>query len=253
MCEGSLASELATLSRLSITEDYVRSSVVRGLILANPASAERVSKEANVSWFRNQCIFDANHVPAAGRPIQHDVSVASNNEDAGLACEVKWLTQAKAKEVAADIWKLALSRSTQAEATAMRTYLLLGGESDAFADCLSLLRKVSLNLRWSPAGRGSGKWPDPTTLSLDRSLDKSLGFNSWDNLLCWGEQKHRRKSPDTWTSLRASLRARWYRRVTTTTGALKWRMVLWELDHRGVAAKGQIDWQQRNAAIQREC
>lgn len=251
MCEGALASELATLSRLSITEDYIRSSIVRGLILANPASAERVAKEANVSWFQNQCIFDANHVPV-GRPIQHDVFVAPNDVDAGLACEVKWLTQAKAKEVAQDIWKLALSRSTQTEASAMRTYLLLGGESKPFADCIESLRKVDLNLRWSRAGRGGDK-PRPTTLSLERSLDKPLGFNSWDNLICWGTQKHRRKSPDVWSSLRASTRERWFRTVLTTNGTVGWRMVLWELDHRGVTAQGQVSWLQQNAAIQRVC
>jgi len=252
MCEGALAMELATETRLNITEEYLRSNIVRGLILAKSSEASRVAKESSVSWGGNGCHFDTSHTPT-GRPIQHDVAVLASGADQGLACEVKWLTQQNSKDVASDVWKLALSRSTRSEATAQRSYLVLGGESGAFSSTLSALHKIGFNLRWSPAGRG-GKWPDPGTVALEKSLTTSLGKNSWRDLVAWGARpKHLRDSPDTWRSLRVSLRGRWYRTVKANGKSVGWRVALWELDHRGVSASGSIAWPSVYGGIGRSC
>lgn len=253
MCEGALASELCTSSRLSITEDYLRSAIMRGLILSNPAHGDRVAREYSVSWNNNPCIRDQNHTPGSGRPLQHDVAIQPNDDDAGAFCELKWLTQANSKSVASDIWKLALSRSTEAEGSAARSYLLVGGLSHAFSGALSHLRGGHLNLRWSAAG-GGGNTPAPTTLALKRSFTTSLSSKALFNLTGWGNNPtHYRSPPAVWASLRASVRARWYRTVSTPNGSVGWRLILWELDHRSVGNRQTIDWETAFRTAPRTC
>ncbi len=105
--ESALSMELATPSRVCMTEEYLRASPVRGLSYSRPDLASRVTTEHFVSWTITGCWKDATHPAPTGRPIQHDVAILPDG-DSGLVCEVKWLKQAKAAELAKDIWKLAL-------------------------------------------------------------------------------------------------------------------------------------------------
>jgi len=239
--EGAMATELATAGRIGMTEDYLRGALLRGLLVSMPHHAAHVTREHMASWSGSPCIRNKKHVPS-GRPIQHDVAVMQNNDDAGLVCEVKWLVQAQAARVAKDIWKLAISRTVEPEGSALRTYLLLAGESKAFSDTLTALRKVHINLRWSAAGPGNGV-PKPTNLSLDKSLAYPLSCKPCEELITWGEGKHHRELPNTWASLRSSMRARWWRTVPSSAGgSIGWRLVLWELHHWGGADDSHVDW-----------
>lgn len=250
--EGALASELATPGRLGMTEDYIRGALVRGLLITHPNEAHRVTREQDAKWTGNACFHNPAHKPGAGRSIQHDVAIRPSDADVGLVCEVKWLSQAQSRNVAADIWKLALSRSVSPEGAALRTYLLLGGESKIFSSVLTALRSVGLNLRWSAAGRG-GNIPRPSTLSLQGSLSHSLSRNAWASLVGWGSQPHYRSSPETWASLRASVRSRWWRTIPVDSGMVGWRMVLWELDHRGISSDSQVNWPPIYSDIPHSC
>ncbi len=247
--EAALATEIATISRTFLNEEYVRSALAKGLILTNTGEAYRVATEEDAVWSGNSCFANAASLPA-GRPIQHDVAVRPDPaKDAGMVCEVKWLKQPKPLEVAIDIWKLALSRGTTPELGAMRTYLLLGGTQDALSSTLGTLRANHFNLRWSPQGRATVK-PAPTTLQLNRALAgaaKSSGRKGWEKLISFG--KHFRSCPPTWSSLRASLRQRWLR----TVGQCSWRAVLWELDHWGVKDASQIQWNVIQATLNHQC
>jgi hypothetical protein len=237
--ESALAMELATPSRVCMTDEYLRSSLVQGLSYSMPANAARVTAELPVSWTGSPCWRDPTHPISTGRPIQHDVAVQPDAVDSGLVCEVKWLKQAKADELAKDIWKLALSRSNTAEGQALRTYLLVGGEGDALSDTLATLRKNRIDLRWSQAGR-QGRTPGPREVSLRRFLDKKLGEKALGSLLSWGNKpnKHYRTPSHCWSALRVSVRATWLRSADTA----RWRAILWELDHRGTENTDEIDW-----------
>lgn len=242
MTEGALATELATEIQVGMTEDYIRGSLLRGLILANPSGADRVVRELSVDWNNNSCRYNADHIPGAGRPIQHDIGIRPGNGDQGLVCEIKWLSQANASHVALDLWKLALSRTISPEGDALRTYLLVGGESSVLAKVLRALREHKLNLRWSPSG-SKYNVPNPTILPIEQSLAESLSLNSWLSLVSWGSNpRHVRQAPETWASLRASVRARWFRTIPVAGGTLGWRLILWELDHRSVGQNNTIDW-----------
>lgn len=241
--EGALATELSTPGRQGMTEDYVRGSFLRGLLISNPAGSSRVVREHPATWSGAKCVRNTAHSPA-GRRLQHDIAVIpAAGVDEGMVCEVKWLVQANASSIAADIWKLAISRSNVSEASALRTYLLVGGESKAFSKALSSLRSAALNLRWSAAGRGAAT-PRPTTLALERSLAKPLSHNAWEGLVSWGKNPvHHRNLPSAWSSLRCSLRQKWLRTIPLVGGGtIGWRMVLWELDHRAVGSASVINW-----------
>lgn len=113
--EAALAMELATPSRVCMSEEYLRSSFVRGLSHSKPADAQRVSIEWEAPWTDSICWKDGQSVPGQGRKIQHDVRVVQEPapaQELGLAGEAKWLKQAKSEEIVRDIWKLMLSRST---------------------------------------------------------------------------------------------------------------------------------------------
>src|ERR1035441_8774511 len=142
--EAALAMELATPSRVCMSEEYLRSSFVRGLSHSKPDEAARVSIEWDAPWTDSPCWKDGQSVPGQGRKIQHDVRVEPEPapaQEAGLACEAKWLKQAKTEEIVRDIWKLMLSRSTTAHGNALRCYLLVGGEGDAFINTMDTLRE----------------------------------------------------------------------------------------------------------------
>lgn len=113
---------------------------------------------------------------------------------------------------------------------------------DDMSHTLAGLRNIGLVLRWSPAGRGND-WPQPSILDLGRAFQVPLGRKALQTVLARG--KHVRTPPECWRRLRASLRCRWFRRLDKFRGssALAWRLLLWELDHRGGAVgNGRFDW-----------
>lgn len=240
--EGALGSELSTPTRTVITEDYLRSALLRGLALSYPEGAAQVERELDVNWNDADCI-GGHAINGPGRRLQHDVGLhpepnAAN--DSGAAVEIKWLTASAASNVAQDIWKLALARSTANEGSALRTYFLIGGSMDVIASTTTGLRNIGLPLRWSPAGRGK-VWPRPSILELGSAFDAKVGREALLRLLRRGE--HVRTPPACWSKLRASLRWRWYRRVGAFRNSprVAWRLLLWELDHRSVGAN-TFDW-----------
>lgn len=107
-CEAALAEEIATPSQLCITEELVRSALVRGLGHTRPGEAARLRTEEPAPYSGAACWNGAHSVPS-GRPVQHDIEVAAGPNDSGAVVEVKWLKQIKAAELARDFWKLAFA------------------------------------------------------------------------------------------------------------------------------------------------
>lgn len=52
--EGTLALELLTPSRICITEELLRTAMIRGLAAANPEHAGRIETERPVEWTNNE-------------------------------------------------------------------------------------------------------------------------------------------------------------------------------------------------------
>ena len=223
-----------------ISEERVRSALVDGLEHSMPAQAHRVRVEANVGWNGSPCWHTPAHGgPGQGRIIQHDVQILPDN-DSGLVCEVKWLKQQKAAEIARDIWKLALSRSTVNETAAVRTFLLVGGEKgshDRFRQTINNLDNHGLTLRYSPQGRHSGRLPPARAIQLQDLASTQWGRNQLRTLLAWGSPSHVRTPPPCRKTLRVATRAYWIARAHGRT----WRLVLWELDSLGYQG-APIDW-----------
>lgn len=253
--EGVLATELASATRVCMTEEYVRSALLRGLIVSVPKEVLRVTREMTCTWSANPCFFDSSHTVRGGRPIQHDVGIQPNATDAGLACEVKWLgSAANSTAIAQDILKLALSRSVKAEKQAMRSYLLIGGTQRAISRSLFLLRKDFFDLKWSPVGRGGTTKPAPTRVQIKKGLGEKLVRKALKDLVSRGDSRpHLRQCPATWASLRASLRDRWYQSVAVNGRSTSWRLLLWELDHRGIDSSSKVDWHTILTDIGRKC
>jgi hypothetical protein len=240
--EAALGAELSTPFRNVITEDYVRAAFMRGFALAFPDGAGRVQRESNVNWTAAPCV-GGHPISGSGRPLQHDVGLSGDpmdSNDNGAILELKWLTASAVNAVAQDIWKLAITRTTMPEGSATRSYLAIGGDMNAIGGTLSGLRNLGLELRWSPAGRGSD-WPRPSSIDLSKAIGTPTGSKALKQLLARGD--HFREPPVCWARLRASLRARWYRRVDEFMGseALAWRFLVWELDHRNIGDT-TLDW-----------
>lgn len=196
-----------------------------------------------MAWSNVECV-GGHAIEGSGGRLRHDVGVtpeAAAANDHGAILELKWLTGAATGRAAQDIWKLALSRSTVPEGTAVRAYLALSGAMGPVKDTLAGLRNIGLTLRWSPAGTGTD-WPKPSSLNLGKAIATPVGSGALRNLLKHGD--HFRNPPDCWTKLRASLRWRWYQRVDCfrESEAVAWRFLLWELDHWAVGANSQLDW-----------
>jgi hypothetical protein len=244
--EAALATELATPSRVCMTEDYFRASLVRGLANSKPEAAERVDTEFDAPWTGQACLHCGSQ-PEQGRPIQHDVAVKPNDQDNGLVCEVKWLKSANAATIARDVWKLVLTRSSAQEMNATRCYMLLGGEADPVSDTLRSLRGHGLDLRWSRAG-GQGFAKAARDLSLSKFLDSKLGADALAYQLGWGD--HVRQPPVCWRSFRITRRGEpWVR----TFDGLGWRAVLFELHHHGAADDETLDMADFQNGITFEC
>lgn len=244
-CEAALLEEIATPSRLCITEELVRSAFVRGLAHTNPGESARLRTEEPAAFTSRACWKDPAHGTSSGRPIAHDVAVvagqdASGSLDAGMVAEVKWLKQNKAHEIGKDIWKLAFARGTVGHQRATRTFLLVGGEATSVTATLKSLLTAGLPLRWSKAGRRGGA-PGPTTISLGAYRDTKPGRAAFDELLGWGTAAHVREPPNCAWSLTVTRRTHWLRTLPGTAGSTSWRLVLWELTGFGTSGD-TIDW-----------
>jgi hypothetical protein len=236
--EAALGQELATPSRVCMTEDYFRSALVRGLAASRPDLAHRIDTEVDARpWTTHQCI-QCGTTDGQRRPMQHDVAVIPDSNDQGLLCEVKWLKSPNPKAIAGDIWKLLLSRGIDAEQQARRTYLLLGGEMKALSDSLNSLRKHHVDFRWSNAGRNGGT-PATRKLSAAKFLASNLGTNEFKQVLGWSSNpRHFRISSNMWAEMKISRRYEpWVKAIDGT----KWRAVMFELHHFGVTADTVLD------------
>lgn len=243
--QATLNAEIATCSGEYISEDYLRSALLRGLILTNPSEAGRVEAEMAAGNWSNNPPWDGNPGPNDGSPCRHDVGVNQKQGDPGLICELKWLKQAKTHLVMQDIWKLAFSRGTAAaEQENMRTFILLAGEHEKFASTLEGLRGNSFNFRWSAAGRGRYKRPTPKILELERALSKSLSARRAVATVLRRGESGLRTPPECVQRLRLSV---WEVAHLNLAGR-SWTAVLWELDHRGVA-DGNITWANHRDAL----
>ena len=233
--------------RAYVSEELVRTSLVHGLVQSKPSEAHRIGVEGRVSWNGNQCWLVSSHgSPAQGRTLQHDVIVDAD-DDLGAACEVKWLKGQKAKAVATDIWKLALSRSSKPERSALRTFILLGGERKKLSETTKYLQaNGKLNINWSRRGGRRPGLPRPTDVSLSSFLTTTIGRSSLLELLTWGT--HYRTPPSCLRSLRLTARASW----ELTVQQHGWALSLLEI-HRHGASPGTIAWPTIKPTINRRC
>lgn len=243
--EAVLATELCAQTSY-LNEEYLRTALVKGLVMSEPSHAGRVTTEEDAVWSSNPCVNAATcSEMAGGRPIQHDVSIAkeaTDPNDKGLRCEVKWLKSAKAIDVAMDLWKLALSRGSAPENSSLRTYLLIGGVPDAFGDTLATLEGSSFPLRRQQYGQRA---PAPTLIDFAAAVAggaSTTGHRALQALLSWGSKpKHCRTPPTCRVALRAFVRA-WWR--AQTPAVPHWRVVLWELHAHGLPndQRGTLAW-----------
>lgn len=235
--EGALATELGTPARNVVTEDYLRSAMLRGLTLSFPQGASRIIRE-QAAGYSAACCVAGHSIGGSGRSIQHDIGIRGEpaNNDMGAIVELKWATSNSVTHVAQDIWKLALTRSTANESSSRRTYLVLGGTMDGIKSTVNGLRNIGIDLKWSPAGKG-GKWPKPSIINLERALKTQTGHKAIRQLLARGP--HIRTPPDCWMKMRASLRYRWYAQLNSfqDSPSSAWRLLVWEIDHRNVGNK----------------
>ena len=238
--EAALSMELSTPSRVCMSEEYLRSSFVRGLSHSMPEEANRVSIEWGAPWSDRICWHNGcGATPGQGRKVQHDVRIkpkAAN--ESGLACEVKWLKQAKSEEIVRDIWKLMLSRSVNEHGGALRCYLLVGGEGVAFKNTMDTLRRNMLSLKWRVDSGAT------TDFNLNSQLNRPLAHRSLKEILVWGGGNHVRTPDRCLGMIRCVRRASWYR----TLDSIKWRMGMWELTSWGAEA-GTVDWTNFKATI----
>ena len=244
--EAAVANELLTLTRVCMTEEYIRTALVRGMMLSRPGHTGSIITEFAPEWACKPmvvCWNNSVHVPNRGRPPQHDIAVMRNNSSTPeILCEVKWIKKnaPRSKEIAKDIWKLAFSRSLAREKEAIRTYFVIGGESVAFSDTLSSMKQSDMNIVWSEAGKSST--PNRRgRLQLGSFFKSTLGEESFKSLMSWGKNPvHFRQPPSCWFEIKATCCRAWLCTIEGTG----WRVVLWELNHYGVGEESnfEIDW-----------
>lgn len=241
--KAALSAEIATCSGEFISEDYIRSALLRGLMLSNPNEASRVQAEMSAHWSPNPS-WDGNAAAADKRPRQHDIGVSPGGNDNGLVCEVKWLKQAQTGKVMQDVWKVALTRGLCDETTCVRTYLLVGGDHEPFSETLASLQSNKWNFRWSAAGAGTYETPPPRNLNLWLAIQRSETVRNAAVAVLRRGKSGLRTPPDCARCLRLSVRDVWHMKV----GDRSWTAVLWELDHRGVP-ETSIDWESLKADL----
>lgn len=213
-------------------EELLRSSFLDGLQLSGyrPARTDRLIVESSALWSASACLH-CGRLPAQGRTVQHDIGIKPDPaQDSGAVVEIKWITQKCVKQIAQDIWKLALTRSDVAHADAVRTYLLLGGVGKPFGNTITGLRQLGLPLRWSSAGRPRKvAFPNmQTQLQLEDSLVDANSQDAARTVLSWGKcagRSHLRGGRSYMPELNASLAASWY----TAKNESWWRLALWEI------------------------
>lgn len=243
--QATLLGEIVTHSGDYLSEDYIRSAMLRGLILTNPVQAGRVQAEMPAGAWTNNAPWNGQPPPAHESPCRHDVGVAPiAGGDTGILCEVKWLKQAQTSAIIQDIWKLALSRGVAVEQNCPKTFLLIGGEHDPFSTVLTSLQNNALNFRWSSAGRGAYETPEPKTLNLEKGLTNREAVRKAAAKVLNRGASGLRTPPECVQKLRLSVRHVWHERV----GNRSWTIVLWELDHRGVE-DGTITWADHQQAL----
>lgn len=242
---GSLCQELATPFQAVITEDVVRAALMKGFALSNPQFAHFVHKEAAVAWAVDARSISGRQIRVQGRPPAHDIGIMKNDNETkelGAALEIKWLRSPNQIGVAKDVVRLMLSRGCSAEQSALRTYLVIGGDSSSFRETLRRLWEIGIRLRWSRAGRG-GTWPSTTTISLQQLLtNPECCQRILRPILERG--KYIKNPPEAWDSFRAVPCFRWEQSVPALCKAerMAWKFVTWEFNHRGVGG-GKIDWE----------
>lgn len=241
-----MATEIATARQLSMSEDFIRGAMLRGLLMSKHNDKGTVLREYTPRWGRAVCWNDATHRQGKGRKPQHDVAIVSipsqaNQIERPLAvCEAKWIRRASAKSaelVAKDIWKIAFTMSTASPGSACKGYLLIGGQDNALSQTLALLR-TAVKMSWSDAGRPRGSTQQPE-VNLGSLYRHTIGDPALLSLLKWGSVPHYRQPPDTWWHLWADCMHTW---VRTTRDGVRWRIALWELHHRGIGDTFELDW-----------
>ncbi len=251
--EGALATELLTATRLCVTEEYLRTAMVRALISAEPSEARRVKTEKDAAWSGNLCWKGTGDKPKQGRTIQHDIHIEPVSNDAGLLCEVKWLKGKARRDIIKDIWKLALSRGTTSERSATRTFLLIGGEADPFRETLKELGDIGIRLQWS---RSNGQLPRATGLSLNAVLGHTAGSTALADVLKWGVTPTYRTPPACRRNLYIYTRGTWLRprdvkiyADASRTTTVRWNLALWELNAEGTGQVKVIDWSAKRKLV----
>ncbi|MGD9519377.1 MAG: hypothetical protein AB7W28_07650 [Armatimonadota bacterium] len=182
--KATLMSEIIATSGEYVSEDYVRSSLLRGLMIAAPSLAASVSAEYPAPWGNSSCFCGAT---PGGRPVAHDIGVESNCGELRMACEVKWIVTNRAADLKKDIWKLSLTRGVASSAQVTKIYMAIAGHRKAIHDTLEGLRRTGLDLRWSSQGRG-GPVPRSRQLQLGRALKKHTSVREGlCQVLSWGK------------------------------------------------------------------
>lgn len=140
-----------------MTEEHLRSALVRGLIATRPERASRIVAEFEAPWARCPCVTHPSAKPGKRGP-SHDVAIADPNDirSACMLCEVKWIKGrgSAAARIAKDILRLALSRGTGEPSHRPATYLLVGGQYSAFLPTVGELVANKLPLRYDVRGPG---------------------------------------------------------------------------------------------------
>lgn len=251
--EAALSEELITPAALCMTEDHIRSALVRGLAAAMPHEAHRIDTEKTVSWTNNPCWLGTGRVPEQGRPIQHDVYIEPKDGDHGLACEVKWLKSERANEVLKDIWKLVLSRGTVAEGSAMRIYILLGGEAEHFRSTINALYRPNriADLSWQ---RTDQLLPDRKRMTMTTVLNTTRGQTTIKDLLKWGSVPTYRTPAACRNEFYTDTRATWMRPLDgqisrPVGGNLVWNAALWEITAHGLSNRPALHWTNHRQAL----
>lgn len=238
--EAKVGTELIQSTGKSITEEHIRDAMVKGMKVACPSRATDVDIEWAPQWAEHECWFGGG-TKAGGRSIQHDIVVKSANKVPDLICEVKWLKTTATSEVIQDIWKLLLSRATVNEQSAVRVYLLIGGEGDAFRSTLDNVRRHGAYLKWS---RTKGKLPEPHVFGLKKVMASSVGYGAFEQLIGWGAKDKRqyRTPPSVLKQYSISTRATWFRKLGLALRGnagieATWHAALWEITSRSASKK----------------
>lgn len=228
--QGWFAQTYARPRRDLFREEHLRSAFVQGLLLARPEAVDRVRTEYSTAWSSTNCVHCASNI-GQRRPLQHDIAILPAGGDNGALMEVKWVTADASASLAADLWRLSLSRSTTPERTATRVYLLVGGAGASYSASITALRKRRLALRWSAAGRPrlAALTGLTTHLHLASSLHYPLSVTALREVMSWGHgshgQPHVRSGTEVFAELRAYLVASWYSSQLDAS----WKLALWEL------------------------